>query len=47
MEVLFTGAILIEALTEYGKTIVEMFNSEDKTKGILQLITILIGLFLL
>ena len=24
MEVLFTGAILIEALTEYGKTIVEM-----------------------
>ena len=46
MEVLFTGVILIEALTEYGKTIVEMFNSEDKTKGILQLITILIGLFL-
>lgn len=46
MEVIFAGAILIEALTQYGKTIAEMFKSEDKSKGIYQLITILIGLFL-
>ena len=46
MEVIIAGVVLTEALTQYGKTIVEMFKTEDKSKGIYQLITILIGLFL-
>lgn len=46
MEILIAAVILTEALTQYGKTIVEMFKTEDKTKGIYQLITILIGLFI-
>ena len=46
MEILIAAVILTEALTQYGKTIAEMFKAEDKSKGIYQLITILIGLFI-
>lgn len=46
MEILIAAVILTEALTQYGKTIAEMFKTEDKSKGIYQLITILIGLFI-
>ena len=46
MEVIIAGVILTEAITQYGKTITEMFKTEDKSKGIYQLITILIGLLI-
>lgn len=46
MEIIIAAVVLTEALTQYGKTIVEMFKAEDKSKGIYQLITILIGLFI-
>lgn len=46
MEIIIAGVILTEALTQYGKTIAEMFKTEDKSKGIYQLITILIGLLI-
>ena len=46
MEVLFAGVVLIEALTQYGKTIYEMFETGEKKKGIIQLITILLGLLI-
>lgn len=46
MEIIIAGVILTEALTQYGKTIAEMFKAEDKSKGIYQLITILIGLLI-
>lgn len=36
-------AILIEGLVEYGKSIADMFMSDDKKTGITQLITIAIG----
>lgn len=39
-------AILIEALVEYGKTIVDMFETGDKKTGITQLITILLGILI-
>lgn len=46
MEIIIAGVILTEAITQYGKTIAEMFKAEDKSKGIYQLITILIGLLI-
>ena len=46
MEIIIAGVILTEALTQYGKTVAKMFNTEDKSKGIYQLITILIGLLI-
>ena len=46
MEIIIAAVVLTEALTQYAKTIVEMFKAEDKSKGIYQLITILIGLFI-
>ena len=46
MEIIIAGVILTEAITQYGKTIAEMFKAEDKSKGIYQLITILISLLI-
>ncbi len=39
-------AILIEALVEYGKSIVDMFEGGDRKTGITQLITIVCGIFM-
>lgn len=39
-------AILIEALVEYGKSIVDMFEGGDRKTGITQLITIACGIFM-
>ena len=39
-------AILIEALVEYGKSIVDMFEGGDRKTGIPQLITIACGIFM-
>lgn len=36
--------ILIESIVEYGKTIVEMFDGEDKKTGIIQCITVILGI---
>lgn len=39
-------AILIEALVEYGKTIIDMFDNGDKKTAITQIITIILGIFI-
>lgn len=36
--------MLDEALTEYGKTIVDMFNNEGKRTAIIQCITVALGI---
>ena len=37
-------AVLIEGLVEYGKTIVDMFDSGEKRIALIQVITIVIGI---
>lgn len=44
--VIIATAVLIEGLVQYGKTIIEMFETGEKKTGIIQLITILIGILL-
>lgn len=44
--IIIAVAILIEGLVEYGKSIADMFISDDKKTGITQMITIVIGILL-
>lgn len=44
--VLIALAVLIEALIEYGKTIAQYFETEQKKKGITQLISVLLGVLI-
>lgn len=41
--VLIALAVLIEALIEYGKTVVQAFETGEKKKGLIQLISMILG----
>lgn len=44
--VIIAVAILIEGLVEYGKTIINMFETGEKKTAVIQLVTILVGILL-
>ena len=46
ISIVIAVAILIEGLVEYGKTIMEMYNTGEKKTAITQLITIVVGILL-
>lgn len=44
--VIIAVAILIEGLVEYGKSIADMFGGGEKKAGVIQMITIIVGILL-